>query len=84
MQGDEGCGMTTRFEWGGGADYEGHPFLLQALTHQLRHIPSPPLSSSSLEPSTHPPPSSAPWKLHCVEGFGGGEQEADSSSAPYP
>lgn len=51
--------MTTRFEWGGGADYEGHPFLLQALTHQLRHIPSPHflLPAWSLLPThPHPPP----------------------------
>lgn len=69
---------------GGGVDYEGHPFLLQALTHQLRHFPSPHFLLPALEPSTHPPPSSAPWKQLWVEGFRGGEQEADSSSAPYP
>lgn len=76
--------MTIRLGVGVGAHYQGHPFVLQALTHQLRHFPSPTFSFQpwSLLP-THPP-SSAPWKQLPVEGFGGGEQETYSFSAPCP
>lgn len=75
--------MTTRL--GGVTDYEGHPFLLQALTHQLRHLPSPTFSFQPwnlLPTHPHPPPPGS--SSLSVEGFGGGEQEADFSSAPYP